>query len=101
VKWNWEDCYAAEDMAGSDHAWRYGDRAGTPPFAGLVERGGSLFCESSNAVHGSFVFARHFCVPSVLEEGWLPVHERVIDGLLVRHERLLSTYYAFSYIACF
>ena len=56
---------------------------------------------SSNAAHGSFVFARHFCVPSVLEEGWLPVLERVIDGWLVRHERLLSTYYAFSYIACF
>jgi hypothetical protein len=56
---------------------------------------------SSSAAHGSFVFARHFFVPSVLEEVWLPVPERVIDGLLVRHERLLSTYYAFSYIACF
>jgi hypothetical protein len=40
---------------------------------------------NSSAAHGSFVFARHFCVPSVLEEGWLPVLQRVIDENQITH----------------
>lgn len=40
---------------------------------------------NSSSAHGSFVFARHFCVPSVLEEGWLPVLQRVIDENRITH----------------
>lgn len=40
---------------------------------------------NSTAAHSSFVFARHFCVPSVLEQGWLPVLQKVIDENQITH----------------
>jgi carbamoyl-phosphate synthase large subunit len=40
---------------------------------------------NSSTGHGSFVFARNFCVPSVLEKGWLPALQRVVDDNQITH----------------
>jgi len=59
--------------AGSDYARRYRDWTGVcrRSLAWLKEV--DLYSASnSSKAHASLVFARHFCVPSVLEEGWLP-----------------------------
>lgn len=45
-----------------------------------------LYSASSSCEgHSQFVFARHFCVPSVLDEGWLPSLQRVIDENRITH----------------